>query len=133
MSSTSSPHPKSTAGGVPDSETRRQSQPGRLPKDRGTAGTRLPAMPGNSAADRPKVKQIARKPVPPGPLPERGSRRFSDEQPELNDSLREKIDRGEEIATPGGKRESGDRDIHDEEWRAHDSRGPYGQRRRRRN
>ncbi|AJT67575.1 hypothetical protein T261_5959 [Streptomyces lydicus] len=45
----------------------------------------------------------------------------------------EKTGRGEEIATPGGKQESGDRDLHDEEWRAHYRSGPYGQGRRRRN
>ncbi|ARF56478.1 hypothetical protein [Streptomyces gilvosporeus] len=58
---------------------------------------------------------------------------YDDEQPDPNDSLLEKIRRGEQIATPGGARESGDRDLYDEEWRDHDRRGPYGQRRRRKN
>ncbi|MER6309399.1 hypothetical protein ACWCXK_24780 [Streptomyces sp. NPDC001739] len=56
-----------------------------------------------------------------------------DEQPDPLDSMLEKVHRGEEIATPGGKQGSGDRDLYDEEWRAHDRSGPYGQHRRRRN
>src|SRR5205823_13531060 len=40
---------------------------------------------------------------------------YDDEQPDPNDSLLEKIRRGEQIATPGGARESGDRDLYDEE------------------
>lgn len=58
---------------------------------------------------------------------------YSDEPPDPLDSMLEKTGRGEEIATPGGKQESGDRDLHDEEWRAHYRSGPYGQGRRRRN
>ncbi|WP_147264637.1 hypothetical protein [Streptomyces sp. NBRC 110611] len=77
------------------------------------------------------MKRIALKPPAPGPLPEREG--FSDEQPDPLDSLLKKVRRGEKIAAPGGKQESGERDLHDEEWRAHDSSGPYGQRRRRRN
>jgi hypothetical protein len=78
-----------------------------------------------------KVKRIALKPPAPGPLPER--ERDSDEQPDPLDSLLEKVRQGETVAAPGGNQDSGERDLRDEEWRAHDSSGPYGQRRRRRN
>ncbi|MEU5211001.1 hypothetical protein [Streptomyces sp. NPDC020742] len=85
-----------------------------------------------SASGRPKGKRIALKPPAPGPLPE-GDRRHGEGPPDPLDALRKRIDRGEEIATPGRSRDSGDRDLHDEEWRPHDNSGPYGQRRRRRN
>lgn len=104
MSSTSLPQPDGTEGGAHD-----------------------------SARGRPKVKRIALKPPAPGALPERERERYADERPDPHASLRKQVGRGEQIATPGGKQQSGDRDIHDEEWRAHDGRGPYGQRRRRRN
>ncbi|MFJ9415054.1 hypothetical protein ACIRPT_12900 [Streptomyces sp. NPDC101227] len=136
MSSTSSPDPNGAAGGGPDSETRRQDRPRQLPKDRETAGPQRRAAAANtppaarhSASDRPKVKRIAHTPPGPGPLPERRG----DEQPDPHTSLTEKVDGGEEITVPGGRQESGERDLHDEEWRAHDRHGPYGQRRRRRN
>ncbi|MEU9501813.1 hypothetical protein [Streptomyces sp. NPDC048196] len=58
---------------------------------------------------------------------------YPDEQPDPLDSMLEKVERGEEIPTPGRKHETGDRDLHDEEWRPHDRNGPYGQQRRRRN
>ncbi|GAA3661436.1 hypothetical protein GCM10022420_044350 [Streptomyces iranensis] len=83
--------------------------------------------------ERPKVKQIALIPASQAPLPERGRGGFGDEQRDHSHSLQAKIDRGEEIPTPGSRAGSEERDIHEEEWRAHDRSGPYGQRRRRRN
>ena len=84
-----------------------------------------------------KVKQIALKPVSPlpsGPPPEGDRGRFSDELTDRQLASRvAKIESGEIIAAPGGRADSGDRDIHEEEWRAHDRHGPYGQGRRRRN
>ncbi|GAB7033959.1 hypothetical protein AB0G35_21485 [Streptomyces sp. NPDC021749] len=58
---------------------------------------------------------------------------YDDEQPAPIYSLPEEGDRDEEDATLGERQESGDRDLHYEEWRPHDHSGPYGQRRRRRN
>ncbi|EXU65356.1 hypothetical protein Z951_25770 [Streptomyces sp. PRh5] len=83
--------------------------------------------------ERPKIKQLALIPASQAPLPERGRGGFSDEQPDRVKSQLAMIERGETIPTPGSRAGSEDRDIHDEEWRAHDRRGPYGQRRRRRN
>ncbi|QHC26478.1 hypothetical protein [Streptomyces sp. GS7] len=77
------------------------------------------------------MKRIALKPPGPGPLPDPD--RYGDGQPDPLDSLLGKARRGEVIAAAGGKEEGGDRDPYDEEWRAHDRHGPYGQRRRRRN
>lgn len=86
---------------------------------------------------RHKVKQLALKPVPPlppGPPPERDRGRFSDEHTDRQlASMMAKVKRGEIIATPGGRADGEDRDSHEEEWRAHDRHGPYGQGRRRRN
>lgn len=82
---------------------------------------------------RHKVKQIALRPPSPGPLPERDLERFGDEQPDPLASLLDKVNNGEAISTPSGRADSEDRDIHEEEWRAHDRHGPYGQGRRRRN
>jgi len=87
---------------------------------------------------RNEVKQLALKPVKPLPTEEPAERdgggRFSDENGDRKlKSQKDKIARGETIATPGSRANSEDRDIHDEEWRAHDRNGPYGQRRRRRN
>jgi hypothetical protein len=94
-------------------------------------------MSGTNATPEPqrhKVKQLAIKPVPPGLPRERDSGRFSDEHVDPSvDSIKAKIARGETIATPGSRADSEDRDIHEEEWRAHDRHGPYGQKRRRKN
>ncbi|EFL25956.1 hypothetical protein SSOG_05670 [Streptomyces himastatinicus ATCC 53653] len=94
-------------------------------------------MSGTNAMPEPKrhkVKQLAIEPVPPGLPRERNSGSFSDEHVDPSvDSMEARIARGEIIATPGSRAEGEDRDIHEEEWRAHDRRGPYGQRRRRRN
>ncbi|MGW1788269.1 hypothetical protein ACWCO0_02725 [Streptomyces tubercidicus] len=85
------------------------------------------------APERPKVKQIALKPPSPGPLPDGGTKRFSDEHLDPLASMLAKVNNGELIPAPGDRADSEDRDIHEEEWRAHDRHGPYGQRRRRRN
>ncbi|MFI1851687.1 hypothetical protein [Streptomyces sp. NPDC020480] len=82
---------------------------------------------------RPKVKQIALKPPSPLPLPERDRERFDDEQPDPLASLLAKVNNGEAIPTPGSAADDEDRDIHEEEWRAHDRHGPYAQGRRRKN
>ncbi|GAA2355375.1 hypothetical protein GCM10010246_50520 [Streptomyces cuspidosporus] len=87
----------------------------------------------SSAPKRPKMKQIALIPPSPGPLPERARERFGDEHPDPLASLLDKINKGEAIPTPNGKTSGEDRDIHEEEWRAHDRHGPYGQGRRRKN
>ncbi|MEV6129295.1 hypothetical protein AB0M05_21085 [Streptomyces violaceusniger] len=79
-----------------------------------------------------KIKQIAHTPPSPGPLPER--KHSDDERSDRQlASTQARIDAGETIATPGGTAGNEDRDIHEEEWRAHNRRGPYGQRRRRKN
>lgn len=69
----------------------------------------------------------------PGPPPERGSDRFSDDPPDPLASLLAKVNKGEHISTPGDSAGGEDRDSQDEEWREHDRRGPYAQGRRRRN
>ncbi|MEU0808944.1 hypothetical protein [Streptomyces sp. NPDC005970] len=79
----------------------------------------------------PKVRQIALKPPSPHPLPERN--RFDDAQPDPLASLLAKVNNSEAIPTPGGAADDEDRDIHEEEWRAHDRHGPYAQGRRRKN
>ncbi|MBL1088845.1 MULTISPECIES: hypothetical protein [Streptomyces] len=58
---------------------------------------------------------------------------YDDEQPAPLYSLPEEGDREEENAPLADRQQSEDRDLHYEEWRAHDRSGPYGQRRRRRN
>ncbi|MGW2325229.1 hypothetical protein ACWC5C_05625 [Streptomyces sp. NPDC001700] len=83
---------------------------------------------------RNKVKQLATEPVPPGLPRERNSGNFSDEHVDRSVTMQAKIERGETIETPGSRAaDSEDRDIHQEEWRAHDRNGPYGQGRRRKN
>ncbi len=84
--------------------------------------------------ERPKVKQLAV--VPPGPGPLGGSdstsrRGEGPRDPHL--TILERILRGERIAAAGDRGGSDERDPVEEEWRAHDRSGPFGQGRRRRN
>lgn len=81
---------------------------------------------------RHKTKQIAHTPPSPGPLSER--KHSDDERSDRKlASTQARINAGETIPTPGSTAANEDRDIHEEEWRAHDRRGPSGQRRRRKN
>ncbi|MCG0286074.1 hypothetical protein [Streptomyces sp. PSAA01] len=79
---------------------------------------------------RHNFKQIAHTPPSPRPLSER--KHSGDERIDRHlASMQAKVDAGERIPTPGSTAGNEDRDIHEEEWRAHDRHGPYGQRRRR--
>ncbi|WP_405993523.1 hypothetical protein [Streptomyces sp. NBC_00986] len=82
---------------------------------------------------RPKVRQTALRPPGPGPLPERERERYGDEYADPMKLLLAKISSGQHIAAAGERSGRGDRDPAEEEWRAYDRRGPYGQERRRRN
>ncbi|WP_328683534.1 hypothetical protein OG226_33445 [Streptomyces sp. NBC_01261] len=89
--------------------------------------------PAPDSAPRPKVRQTALRPPDPGPLPERERERYGDEYADPMKLLLAKVSSGQHIAAAGERSGRGDRDPVEEEWRAHDRRGPYGQERRRRN
>ncbi|MEV6505817.1 hypothetical protein AB0M61_06765 [Streptomyces sp. NPDC051642] len=87
----------------------------------------------SDSAPRPRVRQTALRPPGPGPLPERERERYGDEYADPMKLLLAKVSSGQHIAAAGERSGRGDRDPVEEEWRAHDRRGPYGQERRRRN
>ncbi|MBH1935863.1 hypothetical protein I5Q34_16575 [Streptomyces sp. AV19] len=65
--------------------------------------------------------------------PEGRDRRHSDEPPDPLKTLLERVERGEHIRAAGERGGREDREALEEEWRAHDRGGPYGQGRRKRN